>query len=339
VARDLPAPVKLAVTGTPLENSLTELWAILAIVAPGLFASGRRFREEYVVPIEGAPVGVTRGAGAGTAPEQAAATRAERLARLRQRIRPFVLRRTKEVVAAELPPKQEQVLAVELAPEHRALYDVWLQRERQKLFGLLPDLDRNRFIVFRSLTLLRLLALDPALLGEEFAGPPQAKLDVLLEQLDDVLAEGHQALVFSSFPSYLRIVAARLAGAGIRSVTLDGSTRDREGPIAAFRRGEAQVFLISLKAGGFGLNLTEADYVFLLDPWWNPASEEQAIDRAHRIGQDKPVMVYRLVAAGTIEEKVMALKERKARLFDAVVDDGEPFGGALDADDVRTLLA
>ncbi|MDH2444257.1 DEAD/DEAH box helicase [Amnibacterium sp. CER49] len=335
VVRDLPVPFKLAVTGTPMENSLTELHAVLAVVAPGLFASALRFREEYVRPIEEVRAGVQQGVGAGDAPEVAARLRADRLARLRQRIRPFLLRRTKETVAAELPPKQEQVLTVDLAPDHRALYDVWLQRERRKLFNLLSDMDRNRFIVFRSLTLLRLLALDPALIGEEATG---SKLDALLEQLDDVLAEGHRALVFSQFTSYLSRVQQRLTEAGIQTAYLDGSTRDRDAAIAAFKDGDAPVFLISLKAGGFGLNLTEADYVFLLDPWWNPASEDQAIDRAHRIGQDKQVMVYRLVAAGTIEEKVMQLKARKAAVFDAVIDDEALFGSLLDADDVRELL-
>jgi superfamily II DNA or RNA helicase len=339
VVRDLDAPVKLAVTGTPLENSLTELRAIFDVVAPGLFPSARRFAEEYVRPIEQPAAGITAGAGAGTGPAVSAGLRAERLERLRRRIRPFLLRRTKEQVAADLPPKQEQVLTVDLAPAHRALYDVWLQRERRKLFGLLTDLNRNRFIVFRSITLLRLLALDPALLGEQYADTPGTKQDALLEQLEDVLAEGHKALVFSSFTSYLRIVEARLGAAGVRTAYLDGSTRDRDAAIRDFREGDAQVFLISLKAGGFGLNLVEADYVFLLDPWWNPAAEDQAIDRAHRIGQDKPVMVYRLVAAGTIEEKVMALKARKAAVFDAVLDDDELFASTVTADDLRELLA
>ncbi|HEV7622608.1 MAG TPA: DEAD/DEAH box helicase [Amnibacterium sp.] len=339
VVRDLEAPLKLAVTGTPLENSLTELRAIVDVVAPGLFPSARRFAEEYVRPIEQPAPGITAGAGAGDAPAVSAGLRAERLARLRRRIRPFLLRRTKEQVAADLPPKQEQVITVDLAPAHRALYDVWLQRERRKLFGLLDDLNRNRFIVFRSITLLRLLALDPALLGEQYAGTPGTKQDVLLEQLEDVLAEGHKALVFSGFTSYLRIVEARLGAAGVRTAYLDGSTRDRDAAIRDFREGDAQVFLISLKAGGFGLNLVEADYVFLLDPWWNPAAEDQAIDRAHRIGQDKPVLVYRLVAAGTIEEKVMALKARKSAVFDAVLDDDELFASAVTADDLRELLA
>jgi SNF2 family DNA or RNA helicase len=213
-----------------------------------------------------------------------------------------------------------------------------LQRERQKLFGLLEDLDRNRFIVFRSLTLLRLLALDASLIDPSYADVPSSKLDAVFEQLGDVLAEGHRALVFSQFTSYLGKAAARLEGLGIPYVYLDGSTRKRGEVVEEFRSGQAPVFLISLKAGGFGLNLTDADYVFLLDPWWNPASENQAIDRTHRIGQTRSVMVYRMIAAGTIEEKVMALKERKAALFDAVIDDEALFSAALTADDLRELL-
>ncbi|MFD4421438.1 DEAD/DEAH box helicase [Agromyces sp. NPDC058484] len=325
-ARDIRAPFRLAVTGTPVENNLSELWALLAIVAPGLFPSRRAFDERYRRPIENDGD-------------------AERLARLRRRIRPLMLRRTKEVVAAELPPKQEQVLHVELHPRHRRLYDTVLQRERQKLLGLL-DLDRSRFIVYRSLTLLRMLALDATLIDDSrYAGYPSAKLDALFEQLDDVLAEGHRALVFSQFTSFLGRAAARLDAAGVPSAYLDGSTpvRRRDAEIARFRSGEASVFLISLKAGGFGLNLTEADYVFLLDPWWNPASEAQAVDRAHRIGQAKQVMVYRLVAADTIEEKVMALKQRKGELVASLLDEGSDAAGpraaeTLTADDLRGLL-
>lgn len=338
-AVELQVPFKLAVTGTPMENSLTELHAVLAIVAPGLFPSARRFAEEYVRPIEGTRVGVVHGRGAGAAPEVGAQLRSERLARLRRRIRPFLLRRTKEQVAPELPAVQEQVLRIELAPAHRALYDVWLQRERRKVFGLLDDLDRHRFIVFRSLTLLRLLALDASLLGDAGADAPSSKLDALMEQLDELLAAGHRALVFSQFTSYLALAADRLNAAGVPYAYLDGGTRDRDAAIRAFQGGAAPVFLISLKAGGFGLNLTDADCVFLLDPWWNPAGEQQAIDRAHRIGQQKPVSVYRLVAADTIEEKVMALKERKSAVFDAVLDDEQLFGALLSADDVRGLLA
>ena len=338
-ARDLGLPFTIAVTGTPMENSLSDLHALLQLTAPGLFPSARRFTEEYVRPLEDPAAGITSGVGAGSAEAALASLRTLRLATLRRRIRPFLLRRTKEVVAPELPPKQEQTLTVELAPEHRELYDLWLQRERQKLFGLLEDLDRNRFIVFRSLTLLRLLALDASLIDPAYADVPSSKLDAVFEQLDDVVAEGHRALVFSQFTSYLAKAAARLEERGIPYVYLDGSTRKRAAVIDEFRTGTAPVFLISLKAGGFGLNLTDADYVFLLDPWWNPASENQAIDRTHRIGQTRTVMVYRMIAAGTIEEKVMALKERKAALFDAVIDDEALFGSALTADDMRELLS
>lgn len=325
----LRADVVYAVTGTPLENSLSELWSLLALAAPGLFPSARRFREEYIGPIEQGKVPENREGGG---------FRARRLARLRRRIRPLVLRRTKELVAADLPPKQEQEITVELGPAHRALYDTVLQRERQKVLGLLEDLDRNRFIVFRSLTLLRMLSLAPELIDPEYAHIEPSKLTALFEQLDEVLAEGHRALVFSQFTSFLGLVAERLEERGIRHAYLDGSTRDRDSAIASFRGGEAPVFLISLKAGGFGLTLTEADYVFMLDPWWNPAAEAQAVDRAHRIGQERPVNVYRLIAAGTIEEKVMALQQRKARLFQAVMDDDALFGRALSADDIRGLF-
>ena len=232
------------------------------------------------------------------------------------------------------------MLSVDLSPDHRALYDVTLQRERRKLFGLLPDMDRNRFIVLRSLTLLRLLALDAALIDEQHDGVRSSKLDLLAEELVEALAEGRRALVFSQFPSYLRLVGARLEEEGVPWTLLEGGTRDRDAVIERFRTGEAAVFLISLKAGGFGLNLTEADLVDLLDPWWNPAAEAQAIDRAHRIGQDKTVMVYRLVAADTIEQKVLALQERKRDLFARVVDgeDGA-LTGPLTAEDIRGLFA
>lgn len=338
-ARDLDVRFTLAVTGTPMENSLTELHALLAIVAPGLFPSARSFAEQYVRPIEGVRAGITAGRGAGAMPADVDRLRSQRLDRLRRRIRPFLLRRTKELVAADLPERQEQVLTVELAPAHRDLYDLYLQRERQKLFGLIDDLDRQRFIVYRSLTLLRMLALDASLIDPEHAGLPSAKLDALLDQLSDVVAEGHRALVFSQFTSYLKLAADRLTAAGVPFTYLDGSTTRRSQVIDEFRTGTAPVFLISLKAGGTGLNLTEAGYVFLLDPWWNPASEQQAIDRTHRIGQRRNVMVYRLIAAGTIEEKVMALKARKAALVDAVIDDGDLFGSSLTADEVRELLA
>ncbi|MBG6238555.1 superfamily II DNA or RNA helicase [Mycetocola sp. CAN_C7] len=318
-ARDLDVPFKLAITGTPMENNLLELWSLFAIVAPGLFPSARRFLDEYAKPIE-------------------AGNSSGLLARMRRRIRPLMMRRTKEIVATDLPAKQEQVLTIDLNPKHKKLYETFLQRERQKLLGLLDDMDKNRFIVFRSLTLLRMLSLDASLVDDAYASIPSSKLDALFEQLEDVLAEGHRALIFSQFTSFLGKAAARLDAEGIPYAYLDGSTTNRADVIARFKDGAAPIFLISLKAGGFGLNLTEADYVFLLDPWWNPATEAQAVDRTHRIGQTKNVMVYRMVANGTIEEKVMALKAQKAKLFHAVMDDDSVFSSALTADDVRGLL-
>ncbi|MGW9826386.1 SNF2 domain-containing protein/helicase-like protein/SWIM zinc finger [Brevibacterium pityocampae] len=319
-AKNVPAPFRFAITGTPMENSLADLWSLLAIAAPGLFPSFARFNAEYIKPID-----------SGNAPG--------RMVQLRKRIRPFMLRRTKELVASDLPEKQEHTTVVELAPKHRKLYDTVLQRERKKLLGLIKDMDRNRFIVFRSLTLLRMLALDPAIVdAEEYGDIPSSKLDGLLDNLGEVVAEGHRVIVFSQFTSFLARVAARLDEAGIDHAYLDGATRDRDGAISGFKEGSAPVFLISLKAGGFGLTLTEADYVFLLDPWWNPAAEAQAIDRTHRIGQTKNVMVYRMVSENTIEEKVLALQRKKAELFTALMDNGSAFSEALTADDVRDLL-
>jgi superfamily II DNA or RNA helicase len=318
-ARRLPAPVKIAITGTPMENNLMELWSLLSITAPGLFPDPGRFRAYYAKPIE-------------------KDGQAELLAQLRRRIRPLVRRRTKEQVAADLPAKQEQVLQVELHPRHRKLYQTQLQRERQKVLRLIDDLDANRFTILRSLTLLRQLSLHGALIDDAHMDMPCAKIDMLLGQLQDVAAGGHRALVFSQFTRFLRQVRERLEAAGIECCYLDGKTRDRAAEVARFAGGTAPAFLISLKAGGFGLNLTEADYCFLLDPWWNPATEAQAVDRTHRIGQTRNVMVYRLIAAGTIEEKVLALQARKAALFTSVLDSGGAFSGSLDADDIRALF-
>jgi superfamily II DNA or RNA helicase len=326
-ARDFPAPVTFAVTGTPLENNLMELWALLAISVPGLFPDSRRFTEYYRVPIErgGVP---------------------DRLAQLRRRAAPFLLRRTKEQVAPELPAKVEQVIELDLSPRHQQVYQRHLQRERQKILGLLRDgrsLEDNRFQILRSLTLLRQLSLDPSLVDEAYRDIPSSKLEVVIDRIAEIVESGHRVLVFSQFTRFLARARDQLNTLGIAHCLLDGRTRDRTAVVDAFRSGAAPVFLISLKAGGFGLNLTEADYCILLDPWWNPAAEAQAIDRAHRIGQTRSVIVYRYVARATIEEKVMALKAGKAKLFDDVLgtaaDAGRPGGVPLSADEIRELLA
>jgi superfamily II DNA or RNA helicase len=319
-ARRLVAPFKLAITGTPMENNLMELWSLLSITAPGLFPNPTRFRDYYARPIE-------RG-GDG-----------DLLAQLRRRVRPLIKRRTKEQVAADLPAKQEQILEVDLHPRHRTIYQRHLQRERQKVLGLIDDMQRNRFTILRSLTLLRQLSLHAGLVDGQHRDVPSTKIDALLDHLQDVTGGGHRALVFSQFTGFLNEVRARLDTEGVDYCYLDGKTRDRATLIKRFEDGSTPVFLISLKAGGFGLNLTEADYCFLLDPWWNPATEAQAVDRTHRIGQTRNVMVYRLIAKDTIEEKVMALKARKAELFSSVMDDGNAFGASLDADDIRGLFA
>jgi superfamily II DNA or RNA helicase len=318
-AKRLPVPFKLAITGTPMENNLTELWSLCSITAPGLFPRPDRFAEYYRNPIE-------KGRDA------------ERLAQLRRRIRPLMLRRRKADVAVDLPEKQEQVVPLELDRKHRKLYQTYLQRERQKVLGLLGDLEKNRFEVFRSLTLLRQASLDVALIDPKHHDVPSTKLDALTEQVANLVAEGHRSLVFSQFTRFLGSARERLERAGIECCYLDGKTRDRAAVLAEFKNGTAPVFLISLKAGGFGLNLTEADYCILLDPWWNPATEAQAVDRIHRIGQARNVMVYRLVAKDTIEEKVMALKERKAELFSSVLDGGEFASAQFTAADIRALL-
>lgn len=318
-ARKLAAPFKLAVTGTPMENSLMDLWSMFSITAPGLFPSPKRFANDYRKPIE-----------SGGDPA--------RLESLRRRVRPLMLRRTKEEVATDLPPKTEQVRHVPLYPQHQRVYDTYLNRERQRVLGLLDDFNRNRIAVLKALTTLRQLSLDASLIEDQPPGKvPSAKIDVLVEDLREIAAEGHRALVFSQFTRFLGLVRDRLATEGISTCYLDGRTRDRQRRIAEFNDGDASAFLISLKAGGFGLNLTAADYVYLLDPWWNPAAEAQAVDRAHRIGQDKPVMVYRLISTGTIEEKVVALQERKRELFTAIVDGGAASAG-LNAEDIRALL-
>lgn len=318
-AVNLQTNFKLAVTGTPMENNLSELGALLSLVAPALFLNTSRFNRQFARPIE-------------------VLGDKDTLALLQRRIKPFMLRRTKESVVLDLPAKQEQQLLVRLSDEHQHVYDTHLNRERQKILHLVEDLDRNRFTIFQSLTHLRMLALEPSLVDPELADVPGSKLEALFDQLDDVLGEGHRALIFSQFTSYLKVLADKLTERGVNFVYLDGNTRNRSKVIEQFKDGEAPLFLISLKAGGFGLNLTEADYCFLLDPWWNPAVEAQAIDRTHRIGQTRQVMVYRMISQGTIEEKVVALQESKRKLISTVMDEADGFSKALTAQDIRGLL-
>ena len=316
--RDLDAPWKLAVSGTPIENSLSDLWSLLSLTCPGLLPPWETFQQQVRRPIDN-----------GSDPTM--------LARLTTYVAPFVLRRTKEEVAPDLPDKVVDVVRVDLGKEHRHIYDQFLARERARILDLLRDVDANRMSVLASITRLRQLALDPALVEESYAHVGSAKIEYLADRLDEIVPLGHQALVFSQFTSFLERIRHMLERRGISVVQLDGSTRGRAEVIEKFRSGQAQVFLISLKAGGSGLTLTEADYVYVMDPWWNPAAEEQAIDRAHRIGQTKKVNVYRMVATDTIEAKVVELQDRKRQLISSVMN-GTGTGARLSEADLRGLL-
>lgn len=236
----------------------------------------------------------------------------EALARLHRLVAPFMLRRTKEEVASDLPDKVETLVHIDLGAEHRRIYEQALMRERAKILDLAGD-SAKRIDLLASITRLRQLALDPALVDPAYGAAGSAKIEYLADVLDEIVPRGHRALVFSQFTSFLARIRDVLERRGVRVVQLDGSTRDREGAIDDFRSGRAPVFLISLKAGGTGLTLTEADYVYVMDPWWNPAAEAQAVDRAHRIGQEKKVNVYRLVAADTIEDRWSPFRSANAR--------------------------
>lgn len=289
---------RLAISGTPVENSLRELWSIFEFLNPGMLGALDRFE----------------------AADKAADD--DWLERLSASLAPFMLRRTKEQVLGELPEKTEQTLFVELEGEERRQYDELLEYFRSTLTLQIGDvgLGRSRMHVLEALLRLRQAACHVGLIDPERAGESSAKLDALLLRLEELAASNHKALVFSQFTTLLGMVQRRLEARGIAYAYLDGQTRDRQGVVDHFQTDpDCKAFLISLKAGGCGLTLTASDYVFILDPWWNPAVEAQAIDRAHRMGQTRPVFAYRLIARGTVEEKIVQLQDEKRRLADAVI--------------------
>ena len=295
-ARCIQADHRIAMTGTPIENHLGELFSQLSFLNPGLFGVGS-------FPI---------------APSTQTTRENSVLVRIRKAVRPFLLRRTKQEVAKDLPPKTEQILWVELTETEQADYDEllhWYQNELASPTGT------GEMQVLAALTRLRQAACHPGLLKEQRARESSSKLDLLCETLEPLLGAGHKAIIFSQFTAFLRIIRARLEEMGQTVCYLDGETKDRAEQVRLFQETpERQLFLISLKAGGVGLNLTAAEYVFLMDPWWNPAAESQAIDRAYRIGQTNPVFAYRLVSKNTIEEKVLKLQQTKKALSDAIVN-------------------
>jgi SNF2 family DNA or RNA helicase len=310
----LNARFRVSLTGTPLENRLIDLWSQFHFLNPGLLGSLSSFEERTVRPVE-------RGD-------------AEALARLRERIQPFFLRRLKREVAPELPPRTESLLSAELAPEERDLYDALRLAART---DVVAKLERGGSVLsaLESLLRLRQAACHPALVPGQSART-SSKTELLLEALETAAAEEHKSLVFSQWTSMLDLLEPKLRERGLAFVRLDGTTVDRAGAVERFQTDRAvPVFLVSLKAGGVGLNLTAADHAFLFDPWWNPAVEEQAFDRAHRIGQEKPVFVYRLVAADTVEERILDLQKDKRSLGDLAVGGSAP---TLTRDDLLQLL-
>jgi superfamily II DNA or RNA helicase len=310
-AKELQASHRLALTGTPIENRLSEIWSLFEFVSPGLLGPLSRFEEKFARPIDQGD--------------------SKRAARLRATIHPFILRRTKTEVAKDLPPKIEVDKIVDLAPDQKAIYTQVLREVRAQVMGEVERVGvaKSQLHILAGLTKLRQAACDPRLLGlpREFSHEDSGKLSALRELVDEVNSGGHKVLVFSQFVTMLKLVRDALDEDKVRYEYLDGSTTDRPDRIDRFQTDPTiPVFLISLKAGGSGLNLTAADTVIHFDPWWNPAVEDQASDRAHRIGQKKVVTVYRLVAAGTIEEKILELKQKKKELVASVLS--EDSGGA-----------
>ncbi|MEE9569779.1 MAG: DEAD/DEAH box helicase, partial [Candidatus Binatia bacterium] len=312
---------RLAVSGTPIENHLGEIWSLFEFLNPGMLGSASVFRV---------------GGLTGRNPD--APTRSL-LARI---LRPFILRRTKGQVARELPQKTEQTITCELEPRQRKLYNDLRGYYRSRVLTRLEreGMNRVKFQVLEALLRLRQAACHPGLIDKARIAEPSAKIDLLLSNIDQVLEEGHKILVFSQFTSLLAIVRERLDRANIVYAYLDGRTRDRQTRVESFQNDpDVRLFLISLKAGGLGLNLTAAEYVYILDPWWNPAVEAQAIDRAHRIGQTRRVFAYRLIAQDTVEEKVVELQQTKRNLAEAIINADNSLIHNLSRDDLEHLLS
>ncbi len=312
---------RLALSGTPIENHLGELWSLFEFLNPGMLGSRSVLRL---------------GSGVLRNPDE------ETRKFLARTLRPFILRRTKEQVAADLPPKQEQTLFCDLEQCQKRLYDELREYYRQSLLLRIADegISRSKIQILEALLRLRQAACHPGLIDRKRTGEPSAKLDLLLPQISEVLEEGHKILVFSQFTSFLSIVRERLDAQKIRYEYLDGETRDRAAPVEHFQNDpDCGLFLISLRAGGLGLNLTAAEYVYLLDPWWNPAVESQAIDRTHRIGQTRPVFAYRIIARETVEEKVLELQRTKRDLADAIIGADTSLIRDLSREDLELLLS
>lgn len=322
-ARQLVAGSRVALTGTPVENTVRELWSIFEFLAPGYLGSRQEFKDRYESPV-----------ASGAAPGPI-------LKRLRQRIAPFFLRRLKTEVASDLPPKIEQVRYCELAGGQAELYESILRESRKKIDDALSAKSEGqaRMTMLTALLRLRQACCDPRLLKLDNGPTESGKLDAFRELLEEALEGGHKVLVFSQFVGMLQLLRQQLLDDGQEFCYLDGASSDRAAQVERFQTDSAvSVFLISLKAGGYGLNLTAADTVVHYDPWWNPAVEAQATDRAHRIGQDRPVTSYKLITSGAVEERILALQRKKRAVIEAALEDGEPMMQGLRVDEIREII-
>ncbi|MFW6058607.1 MAG: SNF2-related protein [Phycisphaeraceae bacterium] len=343
-ARLLQGAHRLALTGTPVENHLGDLWSIFEFLNPGMLGASTRFND---LVRAGTQANSSNGNGSNGHAER------EALEQVGRALRPFILRRTKKQVLADLPDKTEQTLRCEMEPPQRKIYDDLRAYYRSHLLNRLDQVHGDSgtstgptiggkagFMVLEALLRLRQAACHPGLINNEYADEPSAKLDVLMELLEDVIAEGSKALIFSQFTSMLSLVKRRFDERKIRHCYLDGQTRNRREVVHRFQTDpQINAFLVSLKTGGFGLNLTAAEYVFILDPWWNPAVEQQAIDRTHRIGQTRRVFAYRLICQDTVEQRITELQAQKRQIADAIVGGEQHVLSNLTREDLEQLLS
>ncbi len=324
-ARELNVSHRLAISGTPIENRLSELWSLFDFLMPGFLYDINEFNYRYAVPIQ----------------EKGDKTVESRL---KKQVSPFILRRLKRDIAKDLPAKIENIAYCQMTPDQRDFYLDVLDSTRQEIFGKISaeGFEKSKMSVFAALLRLRQISCHPKLFDKEgrYNVNDSGKFDHLKEMLEEIVSEGHRVLLFSQFVQMLDIVKEWMNERGIKHEYLTGSTKDRKEVVNRFNNDESiPVFLISLKAGGTGLNLTGADYVIHYDPWWNPAVEDQATDRAHRIGQTKNVFVYRLITKNSVEEKIMKLKERKRDLVDSVISVERNIGKTLTFDDIKDILS
>lgn len=319
--KKLKSQHKLILSGTPVENSVNDLWTQMSFVNPGLLGSRKFFQENFASPIE-------------KKKDQ------EKARKLQAIIKPFVLRRTKDQVARELPDKLEQIFYCSMSEDQAEIYESIKSEYRNELMRSLENggVQRSSIQILQGLTRLRQIANHPRLIDENYEGF-SGKFETVTENLLNVLAEGHKVLVFSQFVRQLELYCKYLDKEGVSYLYLDGATRNRGDIVAEFQKNEEiKLFLISLKAGGVGLNLTEADYVFILDPWWNPAVEQQAVDRTHRIGQQKNVFIYKFITKDSVEEKILSLQNRKRSMAESLITTEESFVKSLSAEDIREIL-